>query len=224
MKNEYLFKVENETSLCNWNDLFEFIDSEAKNSKKIIQSELNLSDYKKSIENKNYTTLLNQRISNESDLVRVMCIAYSWMPTMLDIHLDDARTAIILNGIKSLKSIDLESNEELILISELSKAANNSLVGAIKTLHLINPSRFPLIDSRVLIAWKRLMKVANDFMQIEPLVYSWNIGSKQENLKKLILKYFYYRSFIFHWVSQLDKGITVRDIEFRLYLMGDKSE
>jgi hypothetical protein len=78
-----MYKIENETSLSHWNDLFEFIESEARKSRKLVNSKLMLADTKKSIESKNYTALLNQIINNERDLVIVMCIAYSWMPTML---------------------------------------------------------------------------------------------------------------------------------------------
>lgn len=205
-----------------WVRLFEIVDLEAQKSKKLLSPRRTINEYKAYVESKNYSDLLNLEVTKSTDLVKAMCIAYSWMPTMLDIHLNDARTAIILKRIKNLKDIDWGSDEELILISELSKAANNSLVGAIKTLHLINPNRFPLIDSRVLIAWKRFIDIAGYTIEIKNLGNSWNIGSHQEQLQKLILKYFYYRYFIFEWVSNLENGMSMRDIEFRLYLMGEK--
>jgi hypothetical protein len=212
-----------ENSKSDWIRLFEVIDCESKKSKKLVVPRRTLDEYKSYVESKNYTILLNLKIDEDKDLITAMSIAYSWMPTMLDIHADEREINQIANKIRKLEFVEWKSSDEVDLISELSRVTNNSLVGAIKTLHLIDPLRFPLIDSRVLIAWKRLMNAAHGFLEIEPLVYSWNIGSKQENLRKLILKYFYYRSFIFDWVSKLDNGITMRDIEFRLYLMGDKN-
>ena len=212
-----------ENSKSDWVRLFEVIDGESKKSKKLVFPRRTLDEYKSYVESKNYTILLNLKIDEDKDLITAMSVAYSWMPTMLDIHADEREINQIANKIRKLEFVEWKSSEEVDLISQLSRVTNNSLVGAIKTLHLIDPSRFPLIDSRVLIAWKRLMNVAHGFLEIEPLVYSWNIGNKQENLRKLILKYFYYRSFIFDWVSKLDNGITMRNIEFRLYLMGDKN-
>ena len=210
------------TSIGEWRKLYEILDLNANKSKKLILAGMNLNQYKRLVEGKNYSKLLNRKIENEVDLITAMCIAYSWMPTMLDIHGTENEIKVLANKIADINTIDLCSFEERIMIFDLAKITNNSIVGAIKTLHLVDSERYPLIDSRVLIGWKKLFSIAGGDFSIGKIGYSLEVGSKQEHLNKLIDNYFYYRSFVNEWISNLANGTLVRDIEFRLYLMGDK--
>jgi hypothetical protein len=210
------------TSIGDWEKLFELLDSNAHKSKKLFEAGVNLHQYKALVESKNYSKLLNRKVENEVDLITAMCIAYSWMPTMLDIHGTENEIKVLANEIADVNTIDLCSDEEKRMIFSLARITNNSIVGAIKTLHLIDSERYPLIDSRVLIGWKKLLLMVGDEFSIGKIGYSLEVGRKQEHLNKLIDKYFYYRSFINDWVSNLANGTSVRDIEFRLYLLGDR--
>ncbi len=222
MDNDYLINIKNSTSCCDWVRLYKILDQKAQNSKKMKYSKEKLDEYKIKIESKNYESLLNRKINNENDLVTAMCIAYSWMPTMLEIHGTKEDIEQVTLQLISLDSVKWYCPNEKAIIFNLSKIVNHSIVGAIKTLHLIDPNRFPLIDSRVLTAWNKLMVNIQDTCTIESLGGTFNLGHDMKNLNKLIEKYFYYRAFIIHWKSNLDKDIKIRDIEFRLYLMGDK--
>lgn len=85
---------------------------------------------------------------SETDLVIGSHIAYGWMPTMLEIYTQNPnedlnRGAGILNKVKNreiINDIDFDF---------LSKLINNSLVGATKLLHFINPHDYSIWDSRV---------------------------------------------------------------------------
>ena len=69
---------------------------------------------------------------------------YGWMPTILTLNLKNYDKVIsILNSAKTCKQIDY--NE----ISILKNAINNSLVGASKLLHFINPEIYAIWDSRI---------------------------------------------------------------------------
>ncbi len=222
INNEYLIKIERNASDCNWNKLYETLDRSSSKSKKLRDSKKSLKEYKKLLESKNYTLLLNRKIKDEEDLITAMCIAYSWMPTMLDIIGSEIQIKQLATKIEKLDLIEWYSPTEKEIISKLSRLTNNSIVGAVKTLHLIEPNRYPLIDSRVLIAWKRLFGTLQNKGIVDPLGASWNVGKKDKNLNKLIDKYFYYRAFLYFWSSKLKKGVKPRDIEFRLYILGDK--
>jgi hypothetical protein len=201
--------------------LFKKIDKVAVQSKKLSDTGMQLQQYKEFVESKNYSKLLNRKIESINDLVTAMCIAYSWMPTMLEIHGDEIDIQSIVEKIVHLRSMEWYGDEEIELIYRLSKVTNNSIVGAIKTLHLIDSNRYPLIDSRVLIGWKKLQLLAGKEYSIASLGISSEVGKNQEHLHKLIDKYFYYRNFIVSWAKELDH-LVERDLEFRLYLMGDR--
>ena len=82
---------------------------------------------------------------NNSDIVIGVGFTYSWMPTILkrsNLSNIDQVTKI-LNNVK--QSIEI-SDDDLLLLKEFS---NNSLVGASKLLHFINPEDYAIWDSRV---------------------------------------------------------------------------
>lgn len=82
---------------------------------------------------------------SKEDIVLGLGLVYSWMPTIpnnikFDL-LDDALP--ILKRAKS--AVDLSKEEYLIL----KCLCNNSLVGASKLLHFINPEQFAIWDSKI---------------------------------------------------------------------------
>lgn len=82
---------------------------------------------------------------NNSDIVIGVGFTYSWMPTILKrLNLSNIdQVTKILNNVK--QSIEI-SDDDFLLLKEFS---NNSLVGASKLLHFINPEDYAIWDSRV---------------------------------------------------------------------------
>jgi len=77
-------------------------------------------------------------------LVIAANFTYGWMPTMLRFKTEDIETAAdVLNRAKSEEMI---SNQDILCLTHL---VNNSLVGASKLLHFVNPRRYSIWDSRV---------------------------------------------------------------------------
>lgn len=80
----------------------------------------------------------------EHDLIISANFTYGWMPTILNFKSDEFGAVVsILN---KAKRADRISNIEIILIKRL---INNSLVGASKLLHFINPHIYAIWDSRI---------------------------------------------------------------------------
>lgn len=80
----------------------------------------------------------------EHDLVVGANFTYGWMPTILNFKSDEFSLAVsILNDAKGADRI---SDEQLITLKRL---INNSLVGASKLLHFVNPNVYAIWDSRV---------------------------------------------------------------------------
>ena len=80
----------------------------------------------------------------EENLIIGANFTNGWMPTMMRFKSEEfAISVTILNKAKSKERIS--SNELLIL----KKLINNSLVGASKLLHFINPEKYAIWDSRV---------------------------------------------------------------------------
>jgi hypothetical protein len=202
--------------------IYSELDNKCKTTKKLRNSQLSLNEYKKMVESKNYAILLNRKIYDERDLIATMCIAYSWMPTMLEIHGKPGELKNLSRQLSNLGNVELDSEAEKKIIRSLARITNNSLVGAIKTLHLLDHNRYPLIDSRVLVGWKILFETEIKDKLVHRLGTSWNFGENYKRLDKLIENYFYYRAFLRLWAGKLKNGVTPRDIEFRLYLLGDK--
>lgn len=83
---------------------------------------------------------------NEHNLILGCYFTYGWMPTILknfDGTLIDHSIIASLNGVKDGKKLDSES------LKTLKTIVNNSIIGASKLLHFINPKLYPIWDSRV---------------------------------------------------------------------------
>ncbi|MGF1903477.1 hypothetical protein [Aliivibrio sifiae] len=83
-------------------------------------------------------------VITEEDLIIGANFTYGWMPTMMRFKSEDFELSVsILNKAKSEIRI---SSQELMVLKGL---INNSLVGASKLLHFINPEKYAIWDSRV---------------------------------------------------------------------------
>ena len=69
---------------------------------------------------------------------------YGWMPTIFDFRSNQFE--VVLEILNRLKTGTMPNNNELII---LRNHINNSIVGASKLMHFINPSLVPIWDSRV---------------------------------------------------------------------------
>ena len=82
------------------------------------------------------------------DVVCGAHMVYGWMPTILELYakpatLDFLGAAELLSKARDTGTL---TDDDLI---KLSRLVNNSLVGASKLLHFINPNRFAIWDSKV---------------------------------------------------------------------------
>lgn len=85
-----------------------------------------------------------RNVITEQDLIIGANFTYGWMPTMLNFKSNNFQPAVAaLNKAKGAHRI---SNEDLIILKTL---INNSLVGASKLLHFVNPNEYAIWDSRV---------------------------------------------------------------------------
>lgn len=82
------------------------------------------------------------------EAVAILHMVYAWMPTMLRPiapHSSEQRINL-LEILTKAKGGDVLSANEL---ADVQKFANRSIVGASKLLHVLNPTKYPIWDSRV---------------------------------------------------------------------------
>ena len=174
------------------------------------------STWRKKDEEQTYSFIVNTECKNKEDIIRIASMAYAWMPTMLNINAnsnhDWKETIRLINNFKKNKL-----DERELLIENLSKIINNSIVGTSKFLHIINPELAPMIDSRVSRKWNLFFN--NDKNLKIPL--DWNFNSK--NHHKKIKKYIQYWDYLIAWKCKMD-NISVRDIEVLFYYLGKKNK
>jgi hypothetical protein len=167
-------------------------------------------------EEETYNFIVNTECKNKEDIIRIASMAYAWMPTMLNIYADSShdwkKTIRLINNYKKNKL-----DERELLIENLSKIINNSIVGTSKFLHIINPELAPMIDSRVARYWNLFFH--NDKNLKMPL--DWNFNSK--NHHKKIEKYIQYWDYLNEWKVNL-KVVSIRDLEVLFYYMGEKNK
>jgi hypothetical protein len=107
-------------------------------------------------------TNLHLTPDSEETIFKATSIAYSWMPTMLELfpHKANSLSAELkaVQALKTIKSVpDFEQHEKAILkhLELLTNTINHSVVGVSKTLHLFYPDHVPILDRRVLKAWSK---------------------------------------------------------------------
>lgn len=212
-------------------------------SKKIIDTGNHKFEFSKSHYNKliklsstlkdksNTTSYYSQALSlklkplTTNDLYTAMCVAYSWMPTMLDIYSSETNSlknylSVVqrLGKVKVLKDIiknEAKIKEDLV---QLFKLINNSIVGTSKMLHLFYPKQFPIIDSKVLIGWNNFFKM--EIKDNPDLKLQEHFAGKPEGQVDLYIKYW---KLILEWSESL-KGSTIREIEEAFYWIGKATD
>lgn len=158
---------------------------------------------------------------SSDNLIIAISIAYSWMPTMLDIHISDGvgikQMLVAATKMGSIKSIDdFNKNEEVIRESLiiLAGAINHSIVGASKTLHIFFPETVPIIDSNVLKGWNKVFK--SKYAKFPDLKLNKNIPSK---IERQVTMYMCYWKILLLW-SRNSKIKNLRFFEEPFYWVG----
>ncbi|MBK6827110.1 MAG: hypothetical protein IPG86_09625 [Chitinophagaceae bacterium] len=105
-----------------------------------------------------------RKLRTADDLIVAISIAYSWMPTMLDMYEQSERSLAKLKkeivrfkAIHSSVALLKKETEIKETLAIFCKATNNSVVGACKVLHLFYPLQVPIFDRRVIRAWNKLL-------------------------------------------------------------------
>jgi len=105
-----------------------------------------------------YEKVLYFKISDENDVIRLAMMAYGWMPTMnkgrmisSEIDLTSIKELLIKiqNTTEPETAFKLVFEEGKSTIDDFIKITNNSVIGLSKTLHILNPKIFPIVDKHV---------------------------------------------------------------------------
>ena len=166
---------------------------------------------------------MGHEIQSKNDFIKLVAFAYSWMPTIpewreeLDWHAFKAALQKLKNG------NDGSLREVLLLVVP---AINNSIVGASKVLYFICPERVAIIDKNVVVGWRKLFypnrlpkKRERDVAALPKNFGSYSADSKKR--KRHINLYIQYVKNLSEWANALG-GISTRDIESKLFLLGKR--
>jgi hypothetical protein len=157
-----------------------------------------------------YEKVLCFKISDDNDVIRLAMMAYGWMPTMnkgrmiiSEIDLTSIKDLLIKiqNTTEPETAFKLVFEEGKSTIDEFRKITNNSVVGLSKTLHILNPNIFPIVDKHLYNGIKN---------------YGHHIGFKLES-KKIDLNF--YKDFTKHLIIDM-KLEEVREVEKMLFDLG----
>ncbi len=134
----------------------------------------------------------NVDIIERHHLVIASHFVYGWMPTIIQLNLEEEDNVLLL--LNSAKKGRILNKEELGI---LKKSINNSLVGLSKLLHFINPRDYAIWDSRIfryLTEKKSSYGIDNPVLYIEYLNGLKNIAQNEnyEKLHQLIARNFDY--------------------------------
>lgn len=173
-------------------------------------------------DNQYYQFYISLKCQSIKDLAIIAGLAYSWMPTKLDLYFpNDYNWQLLFSYIQSFKKNNLDIREELIF--QLSTNCNHSIVGASKMLHFINPKFAPMVDSRVTRYWNRFF--ANEIRRgiVRKMPSTWNVNYNNEiAVRKKIEIYLYYWDCLLLWKKNMKNTLKLRDIEVLFYFLGDK--
>jgi hypothetical protein len=170
-----------------------------------------------------YIIDLKPQAKDFENVILAMSIAYSWMPTMLDIYINDVKDkkklVKIIQDLGTIKSLfDFEKKEKLIenYLIYLVDIINHSIVGTSKTVHIFFPRNIPILDSRVLKTWNELFK--SKFKKNEKLKLPIHVPLTTQAMVKT---YMVYWKCMLCWAhnSQIK---DLRQIEEPLYWLGNK--
>jgi hypothetical protein len=156
-------------------------------------------------------------------VVMAMSIAYSWMPTMLDIYINDVKNKkrILkavqnLGTIKSLEDFEKQKNNIAAWLTDLVDVVNHSIVGVSKTLHIFFPKNIPIIDSRVLKTWNDLFK--SKFKKNKELKLPLHLPLTSQSMVNTYMQYW---KCLLYWAHNTRVN-DLRKIEESLYWLGGK--
>lgn len=171
-----------------------------------------------------YPSFTSHQCNTKEDLIRIAGMAYSWMPTMMELYIKrDIDWQAIMSMIEKFKIHDLDIRKELMM--ELSLLINHSVVGAAKTLHIIDKSFAPIVDSRVNKGWNMFFHDEIEKGLVVKLPNSWSFNSdstiSRENKVNLYINYW---DTLLIWRRSLDPSISLRDIEILFYFLGGKNK
>jgi hypothetical protein len=170
-----------------------------------------------------YQHFRGTRCKNKIDLIKIAGMAYSWMPTMLDLYFDDDydfNSLIKLIGKCRKKSIDWD--EQMHLMTALSLIVNHSIVGASKVLHIIAPDFIPFTDSRVLKGWNLFFKKEIRAGKVRQLPHNWSFNNERVLFEK-VNAFTMYCDSLQQWNKNLNGRKSIRDIEVLFYFIGGKT-
>lgn len=156
-----------------------------------------------------YQLFVSHYLNSIDDFWKIVAFSYSWMPTIPTIHYDKIEGKKE-NLFKELKKLQNGNADIEWLFKTLVPVINNSVVGTSKSLHFIAPNEVPIYDSRVIRAWSKLFK------EDKELRLQYRDG-------KEIGKVLFYIEKMNEWLincKNIDKSLTLRDIELALYYYG----
>ena len=182
-----------------------------------LSNETEVACWRRNIEKSAYNTYLNSSCLSKKDLFKLAGLVYSWMPTMLDLYYEeDYDFDVLIDQINNLEKVDEMAVKKVIM--ELTKIVNHSVVGVSKLLHIIYPTTYPIIDSRVAIGWNKYFKLEITNGEIEAISSSW-YWKTESQLSIKVENYLKYKNYLRLWSENI--GLSIRDIEVLFYLIGE---
>jgi len=154
-------------------------------------------------------------VKSIKELHVLIAFAYSWMPTVPEIHIDKIEDQNkLISELQKLHEDDVSVLPELVL--QLTPYINNSIVGTSKVLHFVAPNIVPVIDSRVVVGWHK-------FFNKHPVGnYSKALPKNSNSLKPD--HFISYQSKMKEWADNIKMHLVdknaLRELEIKLYLLG----
>lgn len=109
--------------------------------------------------NQTYKLFINHSLNDMSDFWKIVAFAYSWMPTIPNINIQQSKLNDDLEFWKNLNRLRNGSEmDRKAFLEKLVPNINNSVVGTSKVLHFIAPDYVPILDSKVLSNWNWFFK------------------------------------------------------------------
>ncbi len=159
--------------------------------------------------------------NTEEGFYSAISIAYSWMPTMLNIYMPEGKSlqdyiqhVLYFNN---CSKIDIHRMNEDVRrhFSALVGLINNSVVGTSKVLHILYPKTVPIIDSRVISGWNSFFAADIDRNPSIKLLPSF-VSVKPE---RQMGEYFHYWNMLNKWMRVTGVN-NIRELEHPFYLIG----
>ena len=151
------------------------------------------------------------------DILIKIGLAYSWMPTIPRIgKLDKTEKKTLLKAMQNLQQIKETELKELLYL--LIPLCNNSIAGSSKVLHFTNPEKMPILDNNVRKGWNKFFE---DEIKAKNISKIPHLNPKSTAQKAAV--YMNYQKNMLRWIESMNnKEIRLRDLEYRLFLLGRK--